>query len=62
MLDVGTIPLHNSISRIVKAMENEERIGGACGEIEVFEPTKEELGYPLKAQEGRKLSCFQKNF
>jgi len=45
MIDAGTIPLRNSISGIVKFMDEYPRTGGACGEIEVFEPTDRELGY-----------------
>ena len=45
MIDAGTIPLRNSISTIVKFMDEYPRTGGACGEIEVFEPTDRELGY-----------------
>ena len=43
MIDIGTIPKKNSISKIVKYMQKHEKIGGACGEIEVFEPTNKEL-------------------
>lgn len=28
-------------------MDKFPRVGGACGEIEVFEPTDKELGYPM---------------
>lgn len=45
MIDAGTIPLKGSISRIIKYMDKYTKVGGACGEIEVFEPTDRELGY-----------------
>lgn len=45
MIDAGTIPLKGSISRIIKYMDEYEDIGGACGEIEVFQPTDKELGF-----------------
>jgi chitin synthase len=61
MLDVGTIPKYKAISGIIKAMEKEEEVGGACGEIEVFEPSKKELGYPFKVDERKKrLSCLER--
>ena len=44
MIDIGTIPLKNSISKIIKQMIADESIGGAWGEIEVFDPTLKELG------------------
>jgi cellulose synthase/poly-beta-1,6-N-acetylglucosamine synthase-like glycosyltransferase len=48
MIDAGTIPLRDSISKVIKYMEVYDRIGGASGEIEVFEPTEKELGYGFK--------------
>ena len=45
MIDAGTIPLHKSISKIVKYMNGDSRVGGCCGEIEVFEPSDKELNY-----------------
>ena len=45
MIDAGTIPMGDSISKIVKFMDVYKRVGGACGEIEVFEPNDKELGY-----------------
>lgn len=45
MIDAGTIPLKYSISKVVTYMEVYTRIGGASGEIEVFQPTEKELGY-----------------
>ena len=45
MIDAGTIPLKESISKIITYMDKYKRVGGACGEIEVFEPTDKELGY-----------------
>lgn len=44
MIDIGTIPLKYSISKIVKQMVADTTIGGAWGEIEVFDPTLKELG------------------
>lgn len=46
MIDIGTIPLKNSISDIIKYMDFYTQVGGCAGEIEVFEPTEKELGYP----------------
>ena len=48
MIDAGTVPLKNSIAKIVKYMEVHDNIGGACGEIEVFEPSDKELGYGVQ--------------
>jgi len=45
MIDAGTIPMRDSISQVVKYMEVYDRIGGASGEIVVFEPSDKELGY-----------------
>jgi chitin synthase len=45
MIDAGTIPLRNSISKIIKYMEVYNDIGGASGEINVFQQTERELGY-----------------
>ena len=46
MIDCGTLPRKNSISKVVKYMDAYPHVGGAAGEIEVFEPTDKELGYP----------------
>jgi len=46
MIDIGTIPLKKSISAIVKYMDKYAKVGGACGEIEVYEPSAFELGFP----------------
>ena len=46
MIDIGTIPLKNSISKIIMQMDDDIDIGGACGEIEVFYPSETELGIP----------------
>lgn len=35
LLDVGTVPRHNAISRMYSSMEEDPTIGGACGEISV---------------------------
>ena len=48
LIDIGTIPMKRSISYIIQWMNDERRIGGACGEIEVFNPTDEELDYKGK--------------
>lgn len=45
MIDAGTIPCRDSISKICSFLDHEPRIGGACGEIEVYLPSKRELGY-----------------
>lgn len=45
MIDAGTIPLRESISQIVRYMDEYPQTGGACGEIEVFQPSDRELGY-----------------
>jgi chitin synthase len=45
MIDAGTIPLHNSISKIIRYLDKYRDVGGASGEIETFEPTNRELGY-----------------
>ena len=45
MIDAGTVPLKNSIARIIKYLDKYKRVGGASGEIEVFEPTDRELGH-----------------
>lgn len=44
IIDAGTIPLWNSMSRIVFHMEANKQIGGACGEIEVMLPEKNSDG------------------
>ena len=41
MIDIGTIPLKNSISQIVEFMKDYPLTGGACGEIAVFNPAVE---------------------
>lgn len=63
MIDIGTIPLRNSISKIFKRMEANPKIGGACGEIQVFEPTDKELGYPkeLTGKKGKKYTKNKRN-
>jgi len=48
MIDAGTIPKKNSVSRIVKYMDTYQQCGGASGEIEVFMQNKSELGYGWK--------------
>lgn len=57
MIDIGTIPLKHSISEIIKYMDKFPQVGGACGEIEVFEPTDKELGFPMmvNGKEGKKF-------
>ena len=66
MIDIGTIPLKESISEIVVYMDKYKQVGGCAGEIEVFEPTDKELGYPIKTidEDGKvvlkKRSCLQK--
>lgn len=45
MIDAGTIPCQRSISKICKYMDQEPYVGGACGEIEVYEPGDKEVGY-----------------
>jgi len=45
MIDAGTIPLQASISQIVRYMDEYPQTGGACGEIEVFQPSDRELGF-----------------
>ena len=44
LIDVGTIPVWNSISHIVQHMEAYPKVGGACGEIEVLVPDKDMEG------------------
>lgn len=51
IIDIGTIPLKNSISRIWIYMEKFKQVGGAWGEIEVFNPTDKELGYPIEKKD-----------
>ena len=51
MIDIGTIALKNSISGIWRYMDRYDQVGGAWGEIEVFNPSDKELGYPK--QEGK---------
>lgn len=62
MIDIGTIPLHNSISKIFLYLEKFKFVGGAAGEIEVFAPTDKELGYPKtnKKGENKKRTCSEK--
>jgi hypothetical protein len=47
ILDCGSIPLWNSISRLVMHMEVFKKVGGCCGEIEVIVPDKKEDGKSL---------------
>lgn len=63
MIDGGTIPLRNSISKIFKRMEKKPKIGGACGEIQVFEPSDKELGYPMEVvgKKGKKYKVAKRN-
>jgi cellulose synthase/poly-beta-1,6-N-acetylglucosamine synthase-like glycosyltransferase len=61
MIDIGTIPLKNSISNICRYMDRYEQVGGACGEIEVFAPTDKELGYPMKIGEDDEGNPIYKN-
>lgn len=58
MIDIGTIPLRSSISSIIKYMDFYKQVGGCAGEIEVFEPTDRELGYPIikKNKDSKHLS------
>jgi cellulose synthase/poly-beta-1,6-N-acetylglucosamine synthase-like glycosyltransferase len=51
MIDVGSIPLWNSISYIIMHMEAIKQVGGACGEIEVLIPEKKEDGQPINFME-----------
>lgn len=51
-VDTGTIPLWNSISRMVFQMENNPQIGGAWGEIEVMINEKHVDGTPISFIEG----------
>jgi len=46
MIDVGTIPLTNSISEFVLFMDlpQNKNCGGCAGEIEVYKPTLKETG------------------
>ena len=67
MIDIGTIPLKNSISSIWRYMDKYEKVGGACGEIEVFNPSDRELGYPMKVKDENeneiiinKRNCWEK--
>lgn len=67
MIDIGTIPLKRSIANIIRYMDSYDQVGGACGEIEVFEPTEKELGYPMKIGEDdegnpiyKRRGCCQK--
>jgi cellulose synthase/poly-beta-1,6-N-acetylglucosamine synthase-like glycosyltransferase len=55
MIDAGTIPLKRSIARIIEYMDMYPRVGGACGEIEVFEPSDKELGYGIHRITDQKL-------
>lgn len=47
ILDCGSIPLWNSISKLTMHMEVFPHVGGACGEIEVIVPEKKENGKEL---------------
>ena len=40
LIDVGTLPLRNSISRMAIYMDMEKQVGGVCGEIEVMVPDR----------------------
>ena len=40
IIDAGSIPMPNSISRIIMHMETFKYVGGAWGEIEVIIPEK----------------------
>jgi len=49
--------MRNSISQVIKYMEVYDRVGGASGEIVVFEPTDKELGYGYhRLNDPRKIS------
>ena len=39
-IDVGTLPLQNSLSRLVLHMDVHENVGGCCGEIQVQFPER----------------------
>ena len=43
-MDIGTLPLKNSISDMALYMENNPRVGGLCGEIEVKFPEDKGFG------------------
>lgn len=45
MIDIGSIPMKNSISKLMFYMMEKSNIncGGVAGEIEVFEPSKYEI-------------------
>lgn len=38
LIDVGTLPLQNSISSMLLYMDMDHKVGGVCGEIEVMYP------------------------
>mmetsp|Transcript_7780 Transcript_7780/g.6875 ORF Transcript_7780/g.6875 Transcript_7780/m.6875 type:complete len:139 (+) Transcript_7780:321-737(+) len=40
IIDAGTIPLWNSLSKMTFYLEKFKNVGGACGEIEVMLPKK----------------------
>lgn len=43
-------------------MEANDRIGGACGEIEVFEPTNRESGYGWKeVRDPEEIATLEQN-
>lgn len=42
LIDTGTIPMQDSISRIFMYMDTYTNVGGGCGEIEVMFPPKPE--------------------
>ena len=46
VVHAGTIPLRNSISNIWKYMDNSKNVGAVWGEIEIYNPTDKDLGYP----------------
>ena len=47
IIDCGSIPMFNSISKIIMHMITFKNVGGACGEIEVIIPEKNEKGDSL---------------
>ena len=40
LIDVGTLPCPDSISKMALYMDMEKQVGGVCGEIEVLVPPK----------------------
>ena len=47
IIDCGSIPMFNSISKIIMHMITFDNVGGTCGEIEVIIPEKNEKGDSL---------------